>query len=95
MLNPTNDKEVELTKQDISDAEAEAIVSIIVKLKSRGIGMSPRDLAGIVTDNNTRFTIYQFIAKKQIEKIEKLGYHKGLPENIEWALNSGDGTYKP
>ena len=23
------------------------------------------------------------------------GYHIGLPESIEWALNSGDGTYRP
>jgi len=30
------------------------------------------------------------VAKKQIAKLEKLGYHKGLPSSIEEALNSGD-----
>jgi hypothetical protein len=30
-----------------------------------------------------------------LEEIEKRGYSKGLPDSIEWALNSGDGTYRP
>lgn len=27
--------------------------------------------------------------------LDKRGYHVGLPSSIEWALNSGDGTYRP
>ena len=30
-----------------------------------------------------------------LKDIEKLGYHKGLPDSIEQALNSGDGSYRP
>jgi hypothetical protein len=30
-----------------------------------------------------------------LAEFERRGYHIGLPESIEWALNSGDGTYKP
>lgn len=35
------------------------------------------------------------IAKEQVAKLERLGYHKGLPPSIEEALNSGDGVYRP
>jgi len=28
-------------------------------------------------------------------ELDNRGYHIGLPESIEWALNSGDGTYHP
>ncbi len=30
-----------------------------------------------------------------LKEIEDEGYHKGLPPNIEEALNSGDGAYRP
>lgn len=30
-----------------------------------------------------------------LKSLEKLGYYKGLPSNIEEALNSGDGVYRP
>jgi len=44
-----------------------------------------------------------FYSEAQVEKcrakilseLEELGYHIGLPSDIEWALNSGDGVYRP
>ena len=30
-----------------------------------------------------------------LQRLEELGYHKGLPPSIEEALNSGDGVYRP
>jgi hypothetical protein len=30
-----------------------------------------------------------------LQILENKGYHVGLPSDIEWALNSGDGTYRP
>jgi hypothetical protein len=30
-----------------------------------------------------------------LKELDKRGYHIGLPETIEHALNSGDGTYRP
>jgi len=35
------------------------------------------------------------VALAQIAKLERLGYHIGLPPSIEEALNSGDGVYRP
>lgn len=32
---------------------------------------------------------------KILKDFEKRGYHIGLPQSIEEALNSGDGTYHP
>jgi len=32
---------------------------------------------------------------EMLKLIEKEGYYKGLPPDIEWALNSGDGVYRP
>lgn len=34
-------------------------------------------------------------AKGITEILDKKGYHVGLPESIEYALNCGDGTYRP
>ena len=34
-------------------------------------------------------------AKLILDVVESHGYHKGLPESIEQALNSGDGVYRP
>lgn len=34
-------------------------------------------------------------ADEILDKLEKLGYYKGLPTSIEEALNSGDGVYRP
>jgi len=30
-----------------------------------------------------------------LAELDKRGYHIGLPSSIEWALNSGDGVYRP
>jgi len=30
-----------------------------------------------------------------LKHLDKEGYHIGLPSSIEWALNSGDGVYRP
>lgn len=30
-----------------------------------------------------------------LKHLDDEGYHKGLPTSIEWALNSGDGVYRP
>jgi hypothetical protein len=30
-----------------------------------------------------------------LKQLEDMGYHIGLPESTEWALNSGDGVYRP
>lgn len=35
------------------------------------------------------------IADQVLELFESKGYHIGLPSDIEWALNSGDGVYRP
>ncbi len=32
------------------------------------------------------------LCEAQIAKLERLGYHRGLPPSIEEALNSGDGV---
>ncbi len=34
-------------------------------------------------------------AKLILDVIESYGYHKGLPDSIVEALNSGDGSYRP
>ena len=34
-------------------------------------------------------------AKLILDVVESYGYHKGLPESIEQALNGGDGSYHP
>lgn len=51
----------------------------------------------------SEFTTSEKIARQQSERVaemvlevfEKWGYYKGLPSNIEEALNSGDGVYRP
>lgn len=35
------------------------------------------------------------VCEAQLVKLQKLGYHKGLPPSIGEALNSGDGAYRP
>ena len=46
--------------------------------------------------NNYPYKEYwQSLARAVLEVAEKEGYHKGLPANIEEALNSGDGVYRP
>lgn len=57
-------------------------------------------ISGIVTEfsrlSETQLSGY---IDKQVDlivaKMDNRGYHVGLPSDIEWALNSGDGTYRP
>jgi hypothetical protein len=46
-------------------------------------------------DAKVRFTWNDELAENILQLFENEGYHIGLPESIEWALNSGDGTYRP
>ncbi len=40
-------------------------------------------------------SLVQFVTDDLLTKLEKLGYHKGLPSSIEETPNSGDGAYRP
>ncbi len=87
MLLPTQDKEAILTDKEIKE-----ILNKIWHPKKY-----QRDDGSIdwSKDNYGYFDAGKDIAKAQIAKLEKLGYHKGLPTSVEEALNSGDGAYRP
>lgn len=40
-------------------------------------------------------TNHTYYAELILKQLEDMGYHIGLPSSIEWALNSGDGVYRP
>jgi hypothetical protein len=46
-------------------------------------------------DAKIRFTWNEELADNILKLFEDKSYHIGLPADIEWALNSGDGTYRP
>ena len=40
-------------------------------------------------------TNHTYYADKVLKQLEEMGYHIGLPDSINEALNSGDGVYRP
>ena len=46
-------------------------------------------------DDKIRFSWNDELAENILKLFENEGYHIGLPSDIEWALNSGDGVYHP
>jgi len=83
MLLPTQDKKARLTPREIQKYIDLARQSgSNVNINATGYKYGWRRAINDAIDD-------------QIAKLEKLGYHKGLPSTIEEALNIGDGTYRP
>jgi hypothetical protein len=81
MMKPTKDKELKKELQKILDqADCETENCNNCKFFS---GKGGNDCeAPEITD-------------QVLKLFEDKGYHVGLPSDIEWALNSGDGVYRP
>ncbi len=88
MLLPTQDKEARLTNEET--------IKITDSLcKNEGIVWGDWSIMAQGNLERHIIDIYEEIINAQIAKLEKLGYHKGLPPSIEESLNSGDGVYRP
>jgi len=93
MLLPTQDKEARLTH----DEEWECF-DTVMKEKAKEVGIKKRDYNDYCLQLSEDIRVWEIaheIVNRTLVKLEKLGYHKGLPSSIEEALTSGDGTYRP
>jgi len=86
MKYPTDDKDAILT-------DKEAIEAMMI---DKMLDESLENLEMTCGDKYEQVTIdLRPLLERQIKKLADMGYHIGLPDSIEWALNSGDGTYRP
>jgi hypothetical protein len=75
-MKPTEDKDVLLTTEEIYDAETEAVIGWINKMKARSIGVTARDIASNWNSEEVIKLMRHSIAVSQVSKLERLGYYK-------------------